>query len=142
MNTTYTIFKDIGIALISAGLTWFIAIKVQFAKDEKTAMVNAKSFIFKLVAIFLNGFIAYSLITEFISSEPLTKKSLFFILLYSFALFYALISTYITKLADLQRRQIEAAGKYLESQEKLLENHQKHLEITKELATKMENKKK
>ncbi len=125
MTTAYTIFKEIGIVLISVGLTWFAAIKVQFAKDEKTAIASAKSFILKLITIFSNSFIAYLLIAEFLSSESLTKKSLFSILIYSFTLFYALVSYHIRELADLGIRMAETARKHLKITEILLNKTEK-----------------
>lgn len=93
-----TIFKDVLIVIVTIALTYFITIKVKFAKDEKQAMAHAKKFFLNLVVILFNIYIAYLLISELLSSAPLDRKSLFLILAYSFALFHYLVSWYVSKL--------------------------------------------
>ena len=96
-----SLITNVILVLVSVGLTFYISIKVKFATDEKTAITCFKNFIIKLILIGLYLVIIYNLIEQFISPEPLTRKSLFIILLNSFALFYAFMNYYFKKIIYL-----------------------------------------
>ena len=91
------IIKESIIVLVTIVVTWFVTIKVKFAKDEKTAMRQAKRFLLTVGFLFLYGFIAYSLYSQFTAPEPLDRKALLSILiLFSgiiVGLFLLLVST-------------------------------------------------
>jgi hypothetical protein len=112
-----TIFKDVSIVIVTIALTYYITIKVKFAKDEKQAIVHAKNFFLKVSMILMNIYIAYLLANELFSSAPLDRKSLFLILIYSFGLFHYLVSWYVSKLMSA----IEGLSKIIGLQLKLLE---------------------
>lgn len=73
------------------GLTTYINIKTKFAKDEKEAMRHAKTLALNLALILACGWAAYRLFVDFSSPSPLDKKTLLFMLINSFALFYVFI---------------------------------------------------
>jgi hypothetical protein len=85
------ILRDVVIILLTIGLTYFITIKVKFAKHEKTAMNQMKIFIWGLVVLLGSLWMMSSLAKELFSQEPLTRQSLFPILMDSFVLFFVFI---------------------------------------------------
>jgi ATP/ADP translocase len=108
-----TIIIPVILVLLSAGLTYFITIKVKFAKDEKTAMTHARNFMFFVLVIFAIGLSIYLLIKEYFSTSPFTKESLFSILLASFSLFYAVIACIIWYLATITHETFNQLFDYL-----------------------------
>lgn len=89
------IFRDIVIVLLTIGCTYFMTIKVKFAKDEKQAKIHAISFVLDLCLVFSNAYVAYLLIEQYLLKSVLDRESLFRILFYSFVLFHTLVTVYI-----------------------------------------------
>ncbi len=100
------ILKDVVVVLVTIGLTYFISIKVKFATSEKKAMSHAKSFILSAALLGFHLYVAWLLFKEFTSPDSLDKKSLFSILLYSFALFNSLLSWFFSRILKIIGRLI------------------------------------
>lgn len=81
------IFKTVIIILFTSGITYFIAINIKFAKDKKSAIRQAIYFMAVAFGILLHIFVVYLLFTELISKNPLSRLSVFRIIVYSLTLF-------------------------------------------------------
>lgn len=92
------IVTNVIIVIVIFGLTTYINIKTKFAKDEREAMQHAKTLGLNLALIVACGWSAFRLFKDFSSPSPLDKKTLLFILINSFGLFYVVIGLHLRSL--------------------------------------------
>ena len=85
-------------------LSAWVNIKIKFANDAKDASRAIKRIFFILVIIASQGYTAWRLIEELVSKEPLTRGSVFFIVMCALSLF----SLYLAYLCSLFLRLIKA----------------------------------
>jgi hypothetical protein len=101
------ILINVIIVILVFGLTTYMNIKTKFAKNEKEAMRHAKTLALNLIIILSSGWMAYILFMTFLSALPLDRKSLFFILLNSFGLFYVFIGFHFRQVLSLFEKHVK-----------------------------------
>ena len=105
------ILINVIIVIFIFGLTTYINIKTKFAKDEKEAMRHAKTLALNLILVLSSAWMVYILVMNFLSPEPLDKKSLFFILVNSFGLFYVLIGYHLGRVLSIFYKYLKLLNK-------------------------------
>jgi|ERR1035441_10134583 hypothetical protein len=84
-TTLVTIITGIGIAAVTA----WVNITIKFAPTADHAKNDAKRIFLLVLSVLSQVFLLWVLISEYLSSEPLTRHSLFVILMVSFGLFHS-----------------------------------------------------
>jgi hypothetical protein len=82
------ILIPIATGLVIASVTAMINIKIKFAKSAEEAKRDIASIFLKIIFWPTQAYLAWSLYSQFTSSEPLTRTSLFLMLISAFGLFH------------------------------------------------------
>lgn len=112
---------SIGVSTIIA--TYFIGIRIKFAKDIKTEMKKAKYFSLITMFILANLWVLYSLVLEIRSFDFSSKASFILIILYFFFLYHSFISYFVSQVF---KQQI-ATSNILQAQNEILTEYAKYL---------------
>ena len=94
----------VGITII---LNAIINTKIKFAPTAAHAITDIKKILLITAFWLVQVYFAWSLVSEFVSDAPLTKRSLVVILMCSVGLFHSYLMYWITKIVGLHGRMLE-----------------------------------
>ena len=105
--------------IVIASVVAIVNIKIKFATSAAEATRDVKLIFLRIAAWTGQAYLAFSLYEQLTASEPLTRKSLIFILLSSFGLFHGYVLYLLSNLRDLIHDQFTAQVATIKVIEKL-----------------------
>lgn len=114
------ILTPVVVAILSAVITAFFSIQIQFAKNKKEAVNQIKDLIIKCLKLLWVGYLVYSIIKFIISTEPITRPEIFSLIVYLLNIMMIIIEYVICKILYII--------------DSIREMNKDHLEITKQIS--------
>lgn len=134
--STPTIILPFIVLMLGCALNAWINITIKHAPDKVSASRDVK-LIFRMVVEWIFGvFVALLLFREITSPEPISRWSVFCMILYSVVLFYAFIVWHLLKILSLiffaSKKHSDAIKQLAGTQKLLADNQRKTIEVMKE----------
>ena len=108
------------LSIIILSITTYIYIKIKFAKDEKEVIKSIYSLVSRIVLLLFVTYCSYILYNELVSDSPVTKKSIFIIVVNTLAIYQlTLINIQFSILIRLFDRTTHHVGRLLNIIERL-----------------------
>jgi hypothetical protein len=107
-------------ALLGSGLTAFVTVKLKFSSDEATFVRGLKSALLTVIGYAANAYVAWSLIRQLWSTEPVTRASVVLISVYVGTLVLFIISLMILRYFDILERMLRLHGHHVDVTRSLL----------------------
>ncbi|UCM99407.1 hypothetical protein LCX93_07630 [Sulfurimonas sp. SWIR-19] len=121
MDITKDLIIPIIIAIITILLTAYISIQIKHSSTKDEAIKVIKSTINSILFYLWTIFLLYHFFNEVISDEPLTRKSVFVMIMDSLSLLLVfLIKFAILPILEIQRKHIDSFGKHLQITEDMV----------------------
>ncbi len=107
-------------ALLASGLTAFVTVKLKFSSDEATFVRGIKSALVNVIAYAANAYVAWSLIRQLWSTEPVTRASVVLTSVYVGTLVLFIVSLMILRNIAILERMLQLHGQHVSVTRSLL----------------------
>jgi hypothetical protein len=108
--STHEILIPLAAVLVTVTLSAIINTKIKFAQTAPQAMADIRNILLLVVFWISQAYLVWALIFILSSDEPLTRRSLIFILIVSFGLFHTYLMYWLSRVLTLLEKMTVVTG--------------------------------